>query len=251
MKRTATNHEATTAKLPKAKMEDVYSPAALFAKPIGTKPAIVTNEPVSIGNANVLYANVAACSFGSPSARRAVMASIVLMASSTSNVSAMMRAPSEMRCRSILTNCMTGNTIASVSGIESATIAPALIPRLTMLTAMMIAIACHNEVMNSPIALRTTDRNCGFVGREGCRSVTGAGGDAASLMSGLEDEHVIDLLEIGMGRETPATGCSRSLWRSSSVCVPRFSMGWHQCRPQHRPDFVAGQTIGCTFPSRN
>ena len=84
------------------------------------------------------------------------MASIVLMASSTSKVSAMMRAPSEMRCRSILTNCMTGNTIASVNGIESATIAPALTPRLTTLTAMMIAIACHSEVMNSPIALWTT-----------------------------------------------------------------------------------------------
>ena len=30
-------------------------------------------------------------------------------------------------------------------------------PRLTTLTAMMIAIACHSDVMNSPIALRTTD----------------------------------------------------------------------------------------------
>ena len=46
------------------------------------------------------------------------MASIVLMASSTSKVSAMISAPSEMRCRSMLTNCMTGNTIASVSGID-------------------------------------------------------------------------------------------------------------------------------------
>ena len=37
-----------------AKIENVYSPAALRAKPIGTKPAAVTNEPVSIGKANVL-----------------------------------------------------------------------------------------------------------------------------------------------------------------------------------------------------
>ena len=140
MKRTATNHDATTAMLTTAKIENVYSPAPLCANPIGTKPAMVTKDPVSIGNANVLYANVAASSFGSPSARRAVMASIVLMASSTSKVRAMMRAPREMRCRSILTKCMTGNTIASVSGIESATIAPALTPRLTTLTAMMIAI---------------------------------------------------------------------------------------------------------------
>jgi hypothetical protein len=85
------------------------------------------------------------------------MASIVLMASSTSKVSAMMSAPSEMRCRSMLTNAMTGNTTASVNGIESATIAPARTPRLTMLTAMMMAIACHSDSMNSPIALWTTD----------------------------------------------------------------------------------------------
>ena len=84
------------------------------------------------------------------------MASMVLMASSTSKVSAMISAPSEMRCRSMLTNCMTGNTIASVSGIDNATMAPARKPRLSTLTAMMIAIACHSEVMNSPIAPRTT-----------------------------------------------------------------------------------------------
>ena len=52
---------------------------------------------------------------------------------------------------------MAGNTTASVSGIESATMAPALTPRLMTLTAMMMAIACHNDVVNSPIALRTTD----------------------------------------------------------------------------------------------
>ena len=38
MKRTATNHEATTAMLTTAKIENVYSPAALAANPIGTKP---------------------------------------------------------------------------------------------------------------------------------------------------------------------------------------------------------------------
>ena len=54
MKRTATNQEAMTAMLTTAKMENVYSPAALLANPIGTKPAMVTNDPVSIGNAKVL-----------------------------------------------------------------------------------------------------------------------------------------------------------------------------------------------------
>ena len=36
-----------------AKIEKVYSPAALRAKPIGTKPAMVTKVPVSIGKARV------------------------------------------------------------------------------------------------------------------------------------------------------------------------------------------------------
>ena len=49
-----------------AKIENVYSPAVLRAKPIGTKPAAVTNEPVNIGKASVRYANVAACSLLSP-----------------------------------------------------------------------------------------------------------------------------------------------------------------------------------------
>src|SRR5262249_55240954 len=109
-------------------------------------------EPIRIA---AQWAKVAAASFSAPCASRMVMASMVLMASSTSSVSAMMSAPSEMRCRSMLTNAMIGNTIASVSGMESATMAPARTPRLRMLTPMMMAIACHNDVVNSPIALRT------------------------------------------------------------------------------------------------
>ena len=53
-KRTATNQDTISAIVTTAKIENVYSPAALRAKPIGTKPAIVTNVPVSIGNASVL-----------------------------------------------------------------------------------------------------------------------------------------------------------------------------------------------------
>ena len=40
---------------------------------------------------------------------------------------------------------MTGKTIASVSGIDSATTAPGRTPRLTKLAAMMIRIACHKR----------------------------------------------------------------------------------------------------------
>src|SRR6516165_9454317 len=50
---TATNQETISAIDTTAKIENVYSPAEDRAKPIGTKPAAVTNEPVSIGNASV------------------------------------------------------------------------------------------------------------------------------------------------------------------------------------------------------
>ena len=50
-KRTATHHDAISAMATTAKIEKVYSPAALRAKPIGTNPAIVTSVPVSIGKA--------------------------------------------------------------------------------------------------------------------------------------------------------------------------------------------------------
>ena len=83
------------------------------------------------------------------------MASTVVIASSTNSVSAMIRAPSEMRCRSMWNNSMIGNTIASVSGIDSATTVPGRTPRLTKLAAMMITIACHKEVVNSLIARST------------------------------------------------------------------------------------------------
>ena len=51
---TATNHDMISAMPTTAKIENVYSPAELLAKPIGTKPAAVTNDPVSIGIASVL-----------------------------------------------------------------------------------------------------------------------------------------------------------------------------------------------------
>ncbi len=51
---TATNHETNSAMVTTAKIEKVYSPAALCAKPIGTKPAAVTKVPVSMGKASDL-----------------------------------------------------------------------------------------------------------------------------------------------------------------------------------------------------
>ena len=48
---TATTQDAISAMATTAKIEKVYSPAALRAKPIGTNPATVTSVPVSIGKA--------------------------------------------------------------------------------------------------------------------------------------------------------------------------------------------------------
>ena len=60
----------------------------------------------------------------SPCASRVSMASVVVMASSTSNASAMMSAPSEMRCMSMPASSMSEKTMASVSGMASAITRP-------------------------------------------------------------------------------------------------------------------------------
>lgn len=81
---------------------------------------------------------------------------MVVMALSTSRLKEMIKAPSEMRWRSMCIAPMIGKTIAIVSGMVSATTEPGLNPKLMMLTAMMMAIACHSDSMNSPIAVWTT-----------------------------------------------------------------------------------------------
>ena len=47
----ATHHDAISAMPTTAKIEKVYSPAALRAKPMGTNAAIVTSVPASLGKA--------------------------------------------------------------------------------------------------------------------------------------------------------------------------------------------------------
>ena len=66
-----------------------------------------------------------------------------------------MRAPSEMRCRSIPKKLIATNTAASTSGIEIATTAPARRPRLTRLTPSTMATASHSASMNSSTACST------------------------------------------------------------------------------------------------
>ena len=53
---TATSQDTSSAIVTTAKIENVYSPAELAAKPIGTNPAAVMNVPVSIGIATDSYA---------------------------------------------------------------------------------------------------------------------------------------------------------------------------------------------------
>ena len=48
---TATNHGYDQSMLTTANKEKVYSPAELWAKPIGTKPAMVTSVPASMAKA--------------------------------------------------------------------------------------------------------------------------------------------------------------------------------------------------------
>ena len=50
-KTAATIQDAISAMATTAKIENVYSPAALRANPMGTKPATVTSVPVSLGSA--------------------------------------------------------------------------------------------------------------------------------------------------------------------------------------------------------
>ena len=154
---TATNQDATSAMATTANKENVYSPAALRAKPIGTKPATVTSVPVSIGKAVDVYAKVAACTLSQPSSSFVIIVSIVIMPSSTRRPRAMIRAPSETRCKSIPETSIVMNTIPSTRGIENATTAPARKPRLRRLTASTIAIASHRASMNSLMECFTTE----------------------------------------------------------------------------------------------
>ncbi len=67
----------------------------------------------------------------------------------------MISAPSEMRCMSMWARSIAEKTIASVSGIASATTSPGRTPSATKLTARMIATACQSDSMNSAIAVFT------------------------------------------------------------------------------------------------
>ena len=68
----------------------------------------------------------------------------------------MISAPSEMRCMSMASTFITAKTMASVSGIASATTSPGRTPRLMKLMARMMPTACQSEAMKSSMASSTT-----------------------------------------------------------------------------------------------
>ena len=156
MKITATNQDATSAIATIQKMPPAYSPTAELAKPMGRKPAAVTSVPVSIGNAVDSQAKDAARMRSQPCSIFTTIISTAMMASSTSSPSAMISAPSVIRCRSIDIAFITMNTIASTSGTDSATTMPVRHPKATKLTNSTIASASMKECTNSPTARSTT-----------------------------------------------------------------------------------------------
>ena len=148
----ATNQETTSAMPTTANSENVYSPAALWAKPIGRNPTMVTSVPVPMGKCVFSYAKIAAFALSNPSSSLVTMDSTVIIASSTRSPSAMMSAPSETRWKLMCARSIATKTTARTSGMEQATTAPARNPRLSRLTAITMAIASHNVFMNSPTA---------------------------------------------------------------------------------------------------
>lgn len=78
------------------------------------------------------------------------MASITMIASSTSKPSERINAPSVMRSKSRPVASMITKTLARVSGTAAATTNPTRQPMLTKLTAITTNSATRNFTMNSP-----------------------------------------------------------------------------------------------------
>ncbi len=149
MNSTATTHDASNAMPTIQKMPPAYSPELDFAKPTGRNPAAVTKVPVSIGNAVDVHANVAARARLQPCSIFTTIISMAMMASSTSRPSAMISAPSVMRCRSMPAAFMMVSTIASTSGTERATTMPARQPSDRKLTTSTMPSASMKVSKNS------------------------------------------------------------------------------------------------------
>src|SRR5260370_25740878 len=81
-----------------------------------------------------------------PSSILTTMVSIAMMASSTSNPRARIRAPSEIRSRLMPANCIATSVADSVSGTAAATTMPTRQPRLSSLTTITTTSATKNLI---------------------------------------------------------------------------------------------------------
>ncbi len=79
-----------------------------------------------------------------------------MMASSTSRPSEMIKAPSEMRCRSMPESFIIRKVTASTRGMDNATTRPVRKPRLKKLTASTMTTASSSVCMNSSTERFTT-----------------------------------------------------------------------------------------------
>src|SRR6202453_3866863 len=156
MNPTATTHDATSAMATTQKIPPAYSPTEELAKPMGRKPTAVMRVPVNIGKAVDSQANDAARTRSQPCSIFTTIISTAMMASSTRRPSAMINAPSVIRCRSSPIAFMTTNTIDSTSGTDKATTMPVRQPNATKLTNSTIASASIKECTNSLTACSTT-----------------------------------------------------------------------------------------------
>jgi hypothetical protein len=129
-------------------LRDILRMSTWRSQPAG-KPAAVTSVPVSMGNAVEVQAKLAARARSQPCSIFTTIISMAMIASSTSNPSAMMRAPSVMRWRSRPVAYITSSTIASTSGTDSAATMPVRQPSDRKLTTSTMTSASANVSTNS------------------------------------------------------------------------------------------------------
>ena len=157
--KTATSHDVTRVIPTTQKIPPAYSPEVDLAKPTGRKPATVINVPENMGNAVLVQAKVAASSRLQPCSIFTAIISTAMIASSTSNPSDKIKAPSVMRSRFIPMLCMITSEIAKTKGTLKATTIPVRIPKLRNETISTITNASKNDLRNSPTDASTT---CGW-----------------------------------------------------------------------------------------
>ncbi|OWK19724.1 hypothetical protein AJ88_39090 [Mesorhizobium amorphae CCBAU 01583] len=99
---------------------------------------------------------MAAVILSCPSSIFEIIISTAIMASSTRRPSAMISAPSEMRCSEMPKYCIATKVMASTSGMATATTMPGRQPSARKETASTMAIASPRLLVNSPTDSSTT-----------------------------------------------------------------------------------------------